>query len=73
MLGGYSFLSYLCPHKTLLNKSISVMETKVFRRFVYVIEVYKDSEFLGYYTGRDSQNNIHYDKSKPSVNPVFPD
>ena len=43
------------------------METKVFRRFVYVIEVYKDSEFLGYYTGRDSQNNIHYDKRVPNA------
>ena len=43
------------------------METKVFRRFVYVIEVYKDSEFLGFYTGRDKQDIIHYDKSFASA------
>ena len=43
------------------------METKVFRRFVYIIEVYKDSDFLGFYTGRDNQNNIHFDKSYSNV------
>ena len=43
------------------------METKVLRRVVSVIEVYKDSEFLGFYTGRDNQNKIHYDKSFASA------
>jgi len=43
------------------------METKVLRRVVSVIEVYKDSEFLGFYTGRDNQDIIHYDKSFASA------
>ena len=38
------------------------METKVFRRNVSVIEVHKDSVFLGYYTGRDRNGVVHYDK-----------
>lgn len=61
MLGKYCFLSYLCPVKTLLNKSIGVMETKVYRRYVSVIKVHRDSEFLGYYTGRDKDNKVQYD------------
>jgi len=38
------------------------METKIFRRNVSVIEVHRDSEFLGYYTGRDKNNKVQYDK-----------
>ena len=38
------------------------METKVFRRNVSVIEVRKDSDFLGYYTGRDRNGVVHYDE-----------
>ena len=37
------------------------METKVFRRNVSVMEIRKGSEFLGYYTGRDKKDNIHFD------------
>lgn len=37
------------------------METKVYRRYVSVIKVHRDSEFLGYYTGRDKNNNVQYD------------
>lgn len=39
------------------------METKVYRRKVSVIEVHKDSEFLGYYTGRDRNDKLYYDKN----------
>lgn len=38
------------------------METKVYRRYVSVIKVHRDSEFLGYYTGRDKNNKVQYDK-----------
>jgi len=38
------------------------METKIYRRNVSVIEVHKDSVFLGYYTGRDRNGIIHYDE-----------
>ena len=38
------------------------METKVYRRYVSVIKVQRDSEFLGYYTGRDKNNKVKYDK-----------
>ncbi len=37
------------------------MESKVYRRYVFVIEVHRESEFLGYYTGRDKKGNIHFD------------
>ena len=37
------------------------MKTKIFRRNVSVIEVHRDSKFLGYYTGRDKKDNIHFD------------
>lgn len=59
-LGGYSFLLYLCPNKALLNKSKGVMEKKILRRNVSVIEICKDSEFLGYYTGQDREFYVHY-------------
>ena len=36
------------------------METKVIRRDVSVIEVHKDSEFLGFYTGQDREFKVHY-------------
>ena len=38
------------------------METKVYRRYVSVIKVHRDSEFLGYYAGRDKDNKVQYDK-----------
>lgn len=38
------------------------METKVYRRHVSVIRVHRDSAFLGYYTGRDKDNKVQYDK-----------
>ena len=36
------------------------MEIKIFRRYGSVIEVHKDSEFLGYYMVQDRKYNIHY-------------
>lgn len=38
------------------------METKVYRRYVSIIKVHRNSEFLGYYTGRDKDNKVQYDK-----------